>query len=192
MAPGLAQLRTRPSRARSRRALVAVAALFAATSHATAASAQSAAAQPPEIEIGGPEPVETPRNTEASTTSQAASHSTVSIHLEGPAGVRLEQDLDSAHHTDWETICEAPCDAQVDSAFDYRVAGGLTKASKEFSLRAPDGGHEDLRVHSASKLWFVTGWVVLGAGAGTAAFAVSFIVGSGLLSVRGRSDLLVG
>jgi hypothetical protein len=106
--------------------------------------------------------------TPAAPPSSAGSHSTAWVHLDGPAGVRLEQDLDSVHHSDWNTICVAPCDVQVDTALDYRVAGGLMKASTDFSLRANDGEREDIHIEPASRLWYVVG--VVGVSAGSAVF----------------------
>jgi hypothetical protein len=171
--------------------------MLVVTSSPSLAAAQPApAAGSGEIEIGGPSPAvpapaEAPKSQDAKPPeSPVASapelssdtHTMIRVRLDGPAGARLEQDLDSIHHSDWQTICEAPCEARVDSAFDYRVAGGLMKASKDFALRAPDGGHEVLRVDAASKLWFAVGGVGIGAGAGTFGFAASVLLSSPLLS----------
>jgi hypothetical protein len=95
------------------------------------------------------------------------------VHIEGSDGTRLEQDLDSVHHADWSTVCVAPCDTWVDMNFDYRVAGGLMKASDDFSLRAAPGERENLRVSEASHLWSVVGWT--GVGLGAALFAIGIL-----------------
>jgi hypothetical protein len=135
---------------------------FGQSPSAPAASAYDARAPAPADEgvAVGPRPAGPP--------SSAGSHSTAWVHLDGPAGIRLEQDLDSVHHSDWNTICVAPCDVQVDTALDYRVAGGLMKASADFSLRANDGEHEDIHVEPASRLWHIVG--VVGVSAGSAVF----------------------
>jgi hypothetical protein len=110
-----------------------------------ASSPSLAAAQPApvlgsgEVEIGGPSqatpaPAESPKPRDAkppespvaSTPEPSAdTHAMIRVRLDGPPGARLEQDLDSIHHSDWQTICEAPCEARVDSAFDYAGTFGF-------------------------------------------------------------------
>jgi hypothetical protein len=96
------------------------------------------------------------------------------VHLQGPAGLRLEQDLDSLHHKDWNGLCEAPCDTAVPTALDFRVSGGGLFASKDFSLTPDDRGHATVRVSGGSIPLFIGGLVVLVGGGGTAFTGVVF------------------
>src|SRR5580693_7899916 len=60
----------------------------------------------------------------AASSSAPASNSDpepmVWVHLDGPGGLRLQQDLDSIHHGDWNTVCVAPCDTWVPASLDFR------------------------------------------------------------------------
>jgi hypothetical protein len=66
------------------------------------------------------------------------------VHIDGPVGLRLEQDLDSRHHadSDWNPVCESPCNAFVPTTLDLRVAGAGRKPSSDSDcvLRTADEG----------------------------------------------------
>jgi hypothetical protein len=91
-----------------------------------------------------------------------ASPSNVWVHLDASDDVRLQQDR--TNDDDWVTVCSAPCDIQLPTAYYYRVAGGGLKASGEFTLHAQPGERETLDVHGASKGWFVLGVVAIPVG----------------------------
>lgn len=102
-------------------------------------------------------PVPTPRS------------SGVFLHIDGPRGLELQHDLDSMHADhDPQRICVTPCDRVVASDLRYRLAGGGIKRSEEFTLQAPDGGHERIGVRGGSKAWFLLGWIGIGVGGGSA------------------------
>jgi hypothetical protein len=81
------------------------------------------------------------------------------VHIEGPEDARLQQD--TTGNDDWLTVCTAPCDKEMPTAYYYRVVGDGIKASGEFTLHAQPGDHETLDVHGASKPWFVIGVVAI-------------------------------
>jgi hypothetical protein len=83
--------------------------------------------------------------------------SEVWVHLDASGGVLLQQDV--TNDDDWQTVCAAPCDRLLPTAFFYRVAGDDTKSSADFALRAPRGTRETLVVDRASKSAFVWGLV---------------------------------
>jgi hypothetical protein len=117
---------------------------------------------------------------------------TSSVHLEGPAGARLELSLDSVHPGGWDTICTAPCDAEAPSDGAYRIAGAGLRASKLFTLRARAGEHEELLVHPASKAWYALGWVAFGVSTPAIAVPLFTAVAYPLLSLSGAQPQLSG
>jgi hypothetical protein len=107
------------------------------------------------------------------------------VHLDAPMGaLLLRRTTDFA---DWETVCWAPCDKLLATAFRYRVGGGGISLSTEFSLSASPGTHETLTVSGASKGLFVLGGFGMVAGGIVVASGLylefSFVVGSYLLEV---------
>jgi hypothetical protein len=102
------------------------------------------------------------------------------VRIDGPDGTRFEQETDSLHG-EWETVCTAPCVAQVSTAFNYRVARWDMKSSKGFSLRVDEGQTEELHVDGASYVLWGLGWAVLGTG--VAATVTGLFIG--LLSATG-------
>src|SRR6185312_12715197 len=70
---------------------------------------------------------------------------TAQVRVEGPSGLRLEQETDSVTRT-WEVVCVAPCGASISTSLRYRLAGGGVQKTEPFDLRAPDGASETLRV----------------------------------------------
>jgi hypothetical protein len=106
-----------------------------------------------------PSPSAAPAPAAAKPATQA---SMVWVHIEGPEDVHLQQD--TTGDDDWETVCTAPCDKQLPTAYYYRVTGSGIKASREFTLHAQPGGHETLNVNGASKAWFIIGVIALPAG----------------------------
>ena len=95
----------------------------------------------------------------AATTKAPAAASSVWVHIEGADDVRLQQDRTG--DDDWMTVCSAPCDKELPTAFYYRVVGDGIKASSEFTLHAQPGEHESIEVHGASKAWFIIGIVAI-------------------------------
>ena len=73
--------------------------------------------------------------------------------------------------TDFETVCEAPCDMQLPINDDYKIGGNGTKTTARFKLNAPGGGSVTLRVDGAN--WFA-------------------IIGGGTLAVVGGMTSYVG
>jgi hypothetical protein len=96
--------------------------------------------------------------------------SEVWVHLEASDGVLLQQDI--ANDDDWRTVCSAPCDKLLPTAFYYRVTGGGIKSSANFALQAPRGTHETLVVDGASKAASVVGIVGMAVGIPVGAVAL--------------------
>ena len=90
----------------------------------------------------------------------------------------LQQDV--TNDDDWQTVCAAPCDKLLSTAFYYRIAGGGLKASGDFALHAQPGAHETLIVDGASKGSFALGIVALAAGI-VAAYVGLIVVDVGFL-----------
>jgi hypothetical protein len=92
----------------------------------------------------------------------AAPASTVWVHIDAADDVRLQQDRTS--DDDWMTVCSAPCDIPLSTAYYYRIVGGGLKASGDFTLHAQPGQRETLDIHGASKGWFLVGVIAIPAG----------------------------
>ncbi len=73
--------------------------------------------------------------------------------------------------TDFETVCEAPCDMQLPINDDYKIGGNGTKTTARFKLNAQGGGSVTLKVDGAN--WFA-------------------IIGGGTLAVVGGMTSYVG
>jgi hypothetical protein len=122
------------------------------------------------------------------------------VHIDGGGNLRFEQD--TTGRDDWSTVCTAPCDQKLPTAYRYRVTGNGIKESGplrlseveniEFSLRAPPPGSETIRVHDASKTWFVIGVIAVPVGAVAAYFGLEFaaggVIASGLASTDGGTS----
>jgi hypothetical protein len=107
---------------------------------------------------------------EPPATEAPSAGSTVWVHLDGPSGLRLEQDLDSMHHEEWNPVCVAPCDAWVPTTFDLRVSGGGRFPSQDFSLHPDPQQRANVSVSGGSIPLFVAG-IVFAAGGGIAHMA---------------------
>jgi hypothetical protein len=94
--------------------------------------------------------------------TNAFAQRSVQVHIDAPAGVRLQQD--TTGDRDWTTVCSAPCDKELPKGNTYRVVGGGVVASSAFTLNAPDGGSEVLEVQGASKAMRAVGAAALGTG----------------------------
>jgi hypothetical protein len=98
----------------------------------------------------------------AAPSDNAAAKSEVWVHLEAPDGVLLQQDV--TNDDNWRTVCAAPCDKLLPTAFYYRVTGGGIRSSADFVLRGSPGTRERLVVDGASKSALVLGIIGLSAG----------------------------
>jgi hypothetical protein len=96
--------------------------------------------------------------------------SKVWVHLDASEGVLLQQDITNDDH--WRTVCLAPCDKLLPTAFYYRVTGGGIKSSAAFALQAPRGTHDTLVVNGASKAASVVGIVGMAVGIPVGAIAL--------------------
>jgi hypothetical protein len=158
-------------------AMLVAGAHFVALASSRAAFAQTAPAPAPSAP-GLPAPSE-------------AAPAPVFVHLEGSPVAELQQDK-YGDHRHWETVCSAPCDRTLPSAFSYRIAGDGIRNSRVFSLHAESGDRENLTIDESSSSAFVVGIVVASLG-GAAIFVGSFVVviGSiqtGLESVSGSPE----
>jgi hypothetical protein len=100
------------------------------------------------------------------------------VHLEGPHGLALEQDLDSTRHNDWRLICIAPCDKQAPTSRPFRVSGAGVFPSKDFDLDPDDRGRATVRVSGGSIPVYILGVVGLSGGVGAAGIGVAFELGA--------------
>jgi hypothetical protein len=100
-----------------------------------------------------------------------AAASQVLLHVEAPVGVVVQQDVTNSDN--WQTVCTAPCDKLLSTAFAYRVSGAGIRASSDFTL-GPPGSSERLVIDPASKGAYVLG--VLGMGVGAVLAYVGLIV----------------
>jgi hypothetical protein len=100
-------------------------------------------------------------NTAASPGPAAAPRYEVVLHVEAPPGVVVQQDV--TNDDGWQTVCEAPCDKALSTAFNYRVTGGGIKSSSDFTLNS-SLTHENLVVDGASTTAFVLGVVAMAGG----------------------------
>ncbi|HLK41681.1 MAG TPA: hypothetical protein VKU41_33265 [Polyangiaceae bacterium] len=112
----------------------------------------------------------------AATPKPAGATSKVWVHIDGGSDdVRLQQD--QSGDDDWITVCSAPCDKELPTAFYYRIVGDGIKASGEFTLHAQPGEHETVEAHGASKTWFIIGIIAIPVGliAAYVGFAVGIV-----------------
>ncbi len=112
----------------------------------------------------------------AAPPADAAPKSEVWVHLEAPDGVSLQQDV--TNDDNWRTVCAAPCDKLLPTAFYYRVTGGGIRSSADFALRGAPGTRERLVVDGASKSALVLGIVGLSVG-GLSAYIGLFVAAIG-------------
>ncbi len=98
---------------------------------------------------------------------------TVWVHLVGSETAELQQDT-VGDHKHWITVCTAPCDKAVPSAFSYRVGGEGIRNSRVFSLHPANGSRETIDVDEGSKAGFVLG--IVGASVGVLAVSIGLIV----------------
>lgn len=91
------------------------------------------------------------------------------VHIEASGSTYLYR---APHGTsDFETVCEAPCDMQLPINDDYMIGGNGTKTTARFKLKAQGGGSVTLKVDGPN--WFA-------------------IVGGGTLAVVGGMTSYVG
>jgi hypothetical protein len=95
------------------------------------------------------------------------------VHLEGSETAELQQDA-IGDHKRWITVCSAPCDKAVPSAFTYRIGGEGIRNSRVFSLHPSSGNRETIDVDEGSKAGFVLG--IVGASLGSMAMAAGLLV----------------
>jgi hypothetical protein len=119
------------------------------------------------------------------------------VHLDGPGGSRLEQDLDSVHHDDWNPICVAPCDAWVPTSLDFRVSGGGLFPSQEFSLHPGPQQRAKVSVSGGSIPLFAVGIVAVAGGGITSLTGLGFFLQGSMAgatwgSVNSPSDQRTG
>ncbi len=106
--------------------------------------------------------------------AQTPGASSVWVHIQGSDSAELQQD--TGDHRHWETVCSAPCDQAVSSAFAYRIGGDGIRNSKVFRLR---GDRETLDVDEGSKTTFVLGIVGVSVG------GASLLIGCFVLLING-------
>jgi hypothetical protein len=99
----------------------------------------------------------------ASQTLAEDSPGEVWLHVDAPKGVLLQREKNN--YGDLETVCEAPCDQQVPTAFYYRLTGSGIKSSDDFTLHGAPGTRVKLVVDGAPKAAFVVGIVGIVGGA---------------------------
>jgi len=121
----------------------------------------------------------------AAARPDEAPKSSVWVHVEAPDGVLIQQDI--TNDDNWRTVCSAPCDKLLPTAFYYRVTGGGIKSSADFTLSASPGTRERLVVDGASKSALVLGIVALSAGA-LAAYIGLLVAAAGALAGDGEGD----
>jgi hypothetical protein len=102
-----------------------------------------------------------------------AAGATVWVHLEGSETAELQQDA-IGDHKRWITVCSAPCDKAVPSAFSYRIGGEGIRNSRVFSLHPTSGNRETIDVDEGSKAGFVLG--IVGASVGSMALVTGLLV----------------
>lgn len=102
-----------------------------------------------------------------------AAGGTVWVHLEGSETAELQQDV-AGDHKRWITVCSAPCDKAVPSAFSYRIGGEGIRNSRVFSLHPASGDRETIDVDEGSKAGFVLG--IVGASVGSLAMTIGLMV----------------
>lgn len=100
------------------------------------------------------------------------------VHIEASGSTYLYR----APHgtTDFETVCEAPCDMELPINDDYKIGGNGTKTTPRFKLKAQGGGSVTLKVDGAN--WFAI------IGGGTLAVAGGMTSYAGLLMAAAGSD----
>jgi len=98
------------------------------------------------------------------------------VHLDGPGGARLEQDVDSVLHEDWNPVCVAPCDTWVPTSLDFRVSGGGLFPSQDFSLHPDPQQHANVSVSGGSIPLLVIGIVATAGGALTTTTGLGFFL----------------
>jgi hypothetical protein len=111
-----------------------------------------------------------PSSSPRQTLEKEEAESKVWVHLDASEGVLLQQDITNDDH--WRTVCLAPCDKLLPTAFYYRVTGGGIKSSAAFALQAPRGTHDTLVVNGASKAASVVGIVGMAVGIPVGAIAL--------------------
>ncbi len=123
-------------------------------------------------------PQEKPATSDAPLTARIpdaveAGGPTVWVHLVGSETAELQQDT-VGDHKRWITVCTAPCDKAVPSAFSYRIGGEGIRNSRVFSLHPANGSRETIDVDEGSKAGFVLG--IVGASVGSVAIFVGLMV----------------
>lgn len=97
---------------------------------------------------------------------------TLLVHIDSPRPVRLEH-YDPAR-SNWDELCNSPCDMQVPVEGDYRIAGVGVKASNRFAMTGKAGDRIVIDVNPASKGWFAAG--IVGGGVGLLTISVGLYV----------------
>src|SRR5271163_4612569 len=75
----------------------------------------------------------------------------VRVHVDSPGDFELRRDTP----TGWRTVCSGMCDALLPLDGSYRAFGSTIFPSSAFTLRAPAGETETLRIHGGSEPLFV-------------------------------------
>jgi hypothetical protein len=102
--------------------------------------------------------------------SPAEARGQVWVHLDGPAGTRLEQaGLPVDGDDRWHPVCAAPCDIPLSWSASYRVAGAGRYDSRDFWLRPSALGRATVRARGGSISLYALGIVGLGTGAAAGA-----------------------
>jgi hypothetical protein len=110
--------------------------------------------------------------------------SPVWVHIQGSDTAELQRD--TGDHRNWETVCTAPCDQAVSSAYAYRVGGDGIRNSKVFRLH---GDRETLNVDEGSKSGLVLGIVGVSVGGASVLIGCLVLVINGLVEdVSGMSE----
>jgi hypothetical protein len=141
-------------------------ALVAATSSFAAASSTDVAVAPPTASTSTAITVSLTPPTPLPTSLLGSAL----VHLDAPP----EATLQARTSTAWVPVCAAPCDIQVSTMDEYRIAGA-GRPSSAFTITAPPPG-ERVVVHldPASSGHFITGIVLTSIGGG--ATLVGFLV----------------
>ena len=94
----------------------------------------------------------------------------VLVHIDAPHEVLLEA---AEQGSSWLPRCLSPCDMELPPTASYRLRASGIKTSAPFSLVAPAGEVETVRVHEANPGLFVTGIVAIAAAPAVAALGLA-------------------
>ena len=117
-------------------------------------------------------------------SARASGAPTVHVHVTSPKPVELERRADDGPGA-WETACASPCDRELPTSGEYRVAfGKAEKPGEPFRLDPAIRGAVVLKVQPPSPSTKTAGTVIVVLG--------SAVAGAGLVGVVWSGSLLLG